>query len=108
MPHAAARVAMAIKVVFRPKADDDLFAIYEFIARDSPTRAIEFIRRLRSFCAALETMPERGVLREDFAPGVRILVFEQRVTIAYRVRKDAVQIIWFFYAGRNVPSAFRE
>lgn len=97
---------MAIKVIFRPKAEDDLFAI--FIAGDSPARAIEFIRRLRALCTSLETMPERGALRDDFAPGVRILVFEQRVTIAYRVRKDEVQIIRFFYAGRNVPSVFRE
>lgn len=99
---------MAIKVIFRPKAEDDLFAIYEFIAGDSRARAIEFIRRLRALCTSLETMPERGALRDDFAPGVRILVFEQRVTIAYRVRKDEVQIIRLFYAGRNTPSAFRE
>lgn len=99
---------MAIKVIFRPKAEDDLFAIYEFIAGDSPARAIEFIRRLRALCTSLETMPERGALREDFAPGVRILVFEQRVTIAYRVRKGEIQIIRLFYAGRNTPSAFRE
>ena len=99
---------MTIKVVFRPKAENDLFAIYEFIARDSPARAIEFIRRLRSLCISLETMPERGVLRDDFAPGVRILVFEQRVTIAYRLRKGEIQIIRLFYAGRNTPSGFRE
>lgn len=35
-------------------------------------------------------MPERGAPRDDFAPGVRILVFEQRVTIAYRVLKGQV------------------
>ncbi|WP_244430571.1 type II toxin-antitoxin system RelE/ParE family toxin [Rhizobium sp. CF142] len=108
MPSAVVWAAMTNKVVFRPKAEDDLLAIYEFIARDSPVRAIEFVRRLRSLCTSLETMPERGALRDDFAPGVRILVFEQRVTIAYRLRNGEIQIIRLLYAGRNTPSAFRE
>ncbi|MGM4908640.1 type II toxin-antitoxin system RelE/ParE family toxin [Rhizobium sp. 768_B6_N1_8] len=108
MPNAVVWAAVAIRVFFRPKAEDDLLAIYEFIARDSPVRAIEFVRRLRSLCVSLETMPERGALRDDFAPGVRILVFEQRVTIAYRLRNGEIQIIRLFYAGRNTPSAFRE
>ncbi|WP_245433273.1 type II toxin-antitoxin system RelE/ParE family toxin [Rhizobium anhuiense] len=53
-------------------------------------------------------MPEGGAPREDFAPGVRILVFERRVTIAYRIVKDRVQVLRLFYAGRNTPSAFGE
>ncbi|MET3758039.1 plasmid stabilization system protein ParE [Rhizobium binae] len=51
-------------------------------------------------------MPERGSPRDDFAPGVRILIFERRVTIAYRITKDRVQVLRLFYAGRNTPSAF--
>ncbi|WP_285195873.1 type II toxin-antitoxin system RelE/ParE family toxin [Rhizobium sp. CNPSo 3490] len=96
------------KVVFRPRAEKDLLDIYEFIAADNPMAAIELVRRLRQFCHGLEDMPERGAPREDFAPGVRILVFERRVTIAYRVVKEQVQILRLFYAGRNTPSAFRE
>lgn len=95
------------KVVFRPRAEKDLLDIYEFIAADNPVAAMEFIRRLRQFSHGLEDMPERGAPREDFASSVRILVFERRVTIAYRVVKDRVQILRLFYAGRNTPSAFR-
>lgn len=54
------------------------------------------------------TCRKGGAPREDFAPGVRILVFERRVTIAYRIVKDRVQVLRLFYAGRNTPSAFRE
>jgi plasmid stabilization system protein ParE len=99
---------VALKVVFRPRAEKDLLDIYAFIAADNSMAAMEFIRRLRQICHGLEDMPERGAPREDFAPGVRILVFERRVTIAYRVAKDRVQILRLFYAGRNTPSAFRE
>ncbi|MBB4576248.1 type II toxin-antitoxin system RelE/ParE family toxin [Rhizobium lentis] len=97
---------VAFEVAFRPRAEKDLFEIYEFIAADNRPAAIEFIRRLRQFCRQLEDMPERGSPREDFAPGVRILVFERRVTIAYRIAKDRVQVLRLFYAGRNTPSAF--
>ncbi|WP_165417134.1 type II toxin-antitoxin system RelE/ParE family toxin [Rhizobium leguminosarum] len=99
---------VALRVVFRPRAEKNLLDIYAFIAADNSMAAMEFIRRLRQICHALEDMPERGAPREDFAPGVRILVFERRVTIAYRVVKDRVQILRLFYAGRNKPSAFRE
>jgi toxin ParE1/3/4 len=99
---------MVFKVVFRPKAEDDLLKIYEFIAIDSPQRAIEFVRRLRAFCLSLDHMPERGAPRDDFAAGVRMLVFEQRVTVAYRVENAQVRILRLFFAGRNTPSAFRK
>ncbi|WP_003557199.1 type II toxin-antitoxin system RelE/ParE family toxin [Rhizobium leguminosarum] len=99
---------VALKVVFRPRAEKDLLDIYAFIAADNSMAAMEFIRRLRQICHGLEDMPERGAPREDFAPGVRILVFERRVKIAYRAVKDRVQILRLFYAGRNTPSAFRE
>ncbi|WP_281414196.1 hypothetical protein [Rhizobium sp. BK226] len=39
---------------------------------------------------------------------MRILVFERRLAIAYRIVKDRVQVLRLFYAGRNTPSAFRE
>ncbi|MGZ2457673.1 toxin ParE1/3/4 [Rhizobium anhuiense] len=86
----------------------DLLDIYEFIASDNPLVDIEFIRRLKQVCHGLEDMPEGGEPREDFAPGVRILVFERRLAIAYRIVKDRVQVLRLFYAGRNTPSAFRE
>ncbi|WP_179869739.1 type II toxin-antitoxin system RelE/ParE family toxin [Rhizobium chutanense] len=99
---------VALKVVFRPRAEKDLLDIYAFIAAENSLAAMEFIRRLRQVCHGLDDMPERGAPREDFAPGVRILVFERRVTIAYRVVKDRVQVLRLFYAGRNTPLAFRE
>ena len=95
------------KVIFRPKAEEDLLDIYLFIASDNPINAGEFIRRLQDFCYSLESFPERGAPRSDFAAGVRILVFERRVTIAYKVARNRVQILRFLYAGRDTPAAFR-
>lgn len=92
---------MALKVVFRPAAAADLDQIDDFIAQDSPQRAIAFVRRIRDRCATLCDMPERGPARTDLGAGVRLLTYEKRVVIAYRIRSDVVEILRIFYAGRD-------
>ncbi|MGA1801057.1 hypothetical protein [Rhizobium sp. HT1-10] len=37
-------------------------------------------------------LPFSGVSREDLAAGIRVVVFERRVVILYRVEDDAVLI----------------
>jgi toxin ParE1/3/4 len=93
---------MAREVWFHPLADADLEAIYRFIANDSPDRAIAFIRRIRTRCNTLETMPFRGRSRSDLAEGVRTIVFERRVVIAYRVLDDRLTVLRLIYAGQNI------
>jgi toxin ParE1/3/4 len=44
---------------------------------------------------------ERGHLREDIRPGLRIVGFERRVTIAFTVTETRVTILRLFYAGKN-------
>jgi plasmid stabilization system protein ParE len=39
---------MAHKLIYRPRAEEDLEAIYLFIAQDSPARAFDFIERAQS------------------------------------------------------------
>lgn len=51
---------------------------------------------------ALETFPNRGSLRQDLGPRVRLIGFERRVAIAYRVEDDSVEILGLFYAGREI------
>jgi toxin ParE1/3/4 len=88
-------------VVFARLAENDLVRIYEFIAVDSPVRAISFVRRLRAHCERLETMALRGPIRETLGKDIRISVFERRVTVAYRIEQDAVKILRLFYAGQD-------
>jgi toxin ParE1/3/4 len=92
------------KVSFSALAEEDVIGIYEFIAKDSPSRALSFIRRLREQCETLKTMAARGPQRESLGPGVRIMVFERRVTAAYHIKNEQVVILRLFYAGQNIPS----
>ncbi|GLS32131.1 toxin ParE1/3/4 [Mesorhizobium albiziae] len=99
---------MAYKVTYRPLAVGDLDRIYDFIALDSAERAFSYVSRIRDHCDKLSEMPERGVPRDDLAPGVRTLSFERRVLIAYRVDHNAVRIVRVFYAGQDFPSEWVE
>jgi len=91
-----------VDVVFHPIAEDDIGRIFDFIAADSPGRAIGFVRRIRAACLELVRFPERGRLRTDLADNVRTLVFERRVVIAYRVEDRSIVILRIFYAGQQI------
>ncbi len=89
-------------VVFHPIAEDDLGQIFDFIAADSPERAIGFVRRIRVSCLGLAEFPESWRLRDDLAVGIRTLVFERRVVIAYRIENRGIVILRVFYAGQQI------
>ena len=98
---------MANDVVFHALAFDDLDALDDFIAHDSPERAAAFVGRIRKFCASLAEFPERGRLREEFGPNIRTLSFERRVVVAYKVEQRTVLILRVFYAGQDYgPDSF--
>ena len=94
---------MKRRVVYRPLADDDLVAIYSFFADKNPMSAIALIRKIRAQCATLESMAERGPLRERLGLGIRIFVIDRMVTVAYRIEGESVEIMRVFYAGQNIP-----
>ncbi len=45
---------------------------------------------------------ERGTRRDDIRPGMRVVGFKRRVTIAFHVEADTVVIERILYGGRNV------
>jgi len=91
------------KVIFAPEAKDDLFALYAYISEHSgPQRAINYIGRIERFCLGFDVAGERGTRRDDLQPGLRIVGFERRVTIAFHVEPGIVTIDRVLYGGRDV------
>jgi toxin ParE1/3/4 len=100
---------VAHKVVFRRRAENRLAELYDYIAsRSSPETAIGYIRRIRDGCMALAAFPERGRRRDDILPGLRIISFERRVTIVFRVLKARVEIVTVAYGGRDFEGELRK
>jgi toxin ParE1/3/4 len=94
-------------VVFSPEAKDDLRQIYDWIAdAASPAVAISYIERLETWCLEFDLASQRGHIRDDVRPGLRIVGFERRVTVAYAVDEDRVTILRLFYGGRDWERVF--
>jgi toxin ParE1/3/4 len=97
------------KVFFRRRAEDRLTELYDYIAsQGSPQTAIDYVTRIRVACMALATFPERGRRRDDILPGLRVIGFERRVTIAFRVLKTRVEIVSIAYGGRDFERELRK
>jgi toxin ParE1/3/4 len=95
---------VAYRIVFRPAARADLKAIYDYISQQASRKtAGEYIARIETVCMALKDFPERGSLRDDLLPDIRIIGFERRTAIAFIVHSDTVRILRIFYGGHNFP-----
>jgi toxin ParE1/3/4 len=92
---------MAHRLVYRPRAAEDLEAIYRFIALDSPTQAFRYIEQIEHRCNLLCDSPEQGRPRPDIRPGLRIVPYGRSVVIAYQVTGDTIEVLRIFYGGQD-------
>jgi len=83
-----------------PQAADDLEAIRDYIARDSPHYAMLVVQRIMAAIDMLATSPTAGrVVPELRDPAVReVIVGAYRVI--YRYRHDTVEIATIFHGAR--------
>ena len=94
---------MTHRVVFSPEAENDLLQLYLYIAEQSGDgRALAYIERLERYCRGFSEFPERGESRDDLFPGLRVVGFERRVSIAFHVTTDTVIFDRILYGGRDL------
>jgi toxin ParE1/3/4 len=99
---------VAHSVFLHPLAAEDLNAIDDYIARDSPVRAHAFVARLKARCESLADFPYKGRARPDIAEGLRTLSFQRRVVIAYEVDGDQVTIWRIIVAGQDLEEVLED
>jgi len=100
---------MAYRVVFAPEAVANLEAIYTYVAEKAGADiALRFTDAIVDYCESFTTFPRRGTLRNDLRPGLRVVGFKKRATIAFAVLNNAITIVGVFYGGRDVEGAFAE
>jgi toxin ParE1/3/4 len=92
---------MAHKLVYRARAEQDLEAIYRYIAQDSPTRAFSFVEKIQQRCDLLRDSPEQGRARPDLSPGLRVTPYGRSVVITYRLTSDTIEVLRIFYGGQD-------
>ena len=96
------------RVVYAPDAANDLDSIYDYIAEaGEPAVAARYEERIRRFCEGLDLGAERGSLRDDVRPGLRVIGFERRIAVAFVVQEDRVVVLRILFGGRDWESGLR-
>jgi plasmid stabilization system protein ParE len=100
---------MRYRVVFSRGAEDDLSALFAYVAEHSGIeRARAVTGQLRDYCGGFDQFPRRGRRRDDIRPGLRLVGFRRRATIAFTVDGEQVVILGIFYAGRHAEMLLRQ
>lgn len=100
---------MTFRVVFSPEAQEQLAALYRYIATAaSPNIAASYTDAIVSYCENLQTFPHRGTKRDDVRPGLRITNYKKRAVIAFDVDGDLVSIIGVFYGGQDYETMLHD
>jgi toxin ParE1/3/4 len=92
-------------VVYTPEAEEQLVDLYLYIAAAAGNdyNAARFVDAITRFCDGMEYFPERGEMRDDIKPGLRITNYDGSTNVAFTIDEDAlrVEIIGIFYGGRD-------
>jgi plasmid stabilization system protein ParE len=95
-----------VRVVFTGKAENGLRTIGDYIAQDSPRRAVSFMKELREAAMALGESP----LAFPVAPGFETYGIRRRTygnyLILYRVSAERVEILHILHGARDVQALF--
>ncbi len=95
-------------VIFTPEAQDQLAALYRYIAAAaSPGIAERYTSSIVAYCESLQNSPLRSTCRENVRPGLRITNYKKRAVIAFAVDTDIVSILGIFYGGQDYETALQ-
>ncbi len=100
---------MMYQVRFSPEAEEQLVALYRYIAEQaSPAIAARYTEAIIDCCEGLAHFPQRGTPRDDLRPGLRLTNYKGRVVIAFAIEGEWVSIIGLFYGGQDFATTLEE
>ena len=93
-----------MKVRLTQEAEADLEAIGDFIARDNPVQAVDFVRELRAKCLSLGNAPLAFPLVPRYGDkGVRRRVHGNYL-VFYRVDTESITVLHILHGARDYLS----
>ena len=100
---------MRYTVFFTPEAEAQLIEIFGYLAVEaSPEIAASFTDGIVTFCESLSTFPLRGNMRDDIRLGLRVIGYRRRVSVAFHVADQRVNILGIFYGGQDFEAELIE
>ncbi|MGB8010537.1 MAG: type II toxin-antitoxin system RelE/ParE family toxin [Terriglobales bacterium] len=95
-----------MQVEFSSFVEGDLDAIADYIAQDSPTRAVSFLREIGAQIHKVGQNPLLYQLRPEIGEGARMAIVG-RYVILFRTMPECVRIERVVYGGRDLLALFR-
>ena len=90
------------EVVYAPEADDDLESIVDYIARDKPRAAREWLLKLRETCETIATQSGVGEERKGFGiPGCSSFSVGQYV-VFFRAIDGGIEVSRVIHGSRDM------
>ena len=83
------------------EAEEDLERIADYIALDSPARALSFVQELRTKCLALADMPERFPLVSRYEASDVRRRGHGNYLIFYRVEPEKVVVVHVLHGAQD-------
>jgi toxin ParE1/3/4 len=94
------------ELLFIGRAERDLVEIGDFIARDNPVAAAQFVALLEQCCSVFAVHPLAGRARDELTKGLRSLAYG-RYVIFYRAIEDGAEIVRVLHGARDLRRALR-
>ncbi|ETF03107.1 toxin RelE [Advenella kashmirensis W13003] len=95
------------KVRFSAAAEADLESIGDYIAQESPRRAVSFIAEIRMQCHKIATTPSAYRLRPEIAEESRSCPHGNYV-IFFQPRDADILIVRILHGARDIQALFRK
>jgi antitoxin ParD1/3/4 len=95
---------------FAPRARQDLFEVWDYIAKDNPEAADRVSQAILLACDLLSHSPLAGSVRKDLTPlPVRFWIVQPYVNyvIVYDPEKKPLPILRILHGARNLPTLLK-
>ena len=91
-------------VLYSPEAESELLGIAEFIARDKPEAARNWIHKIRVVCQALPIQPALGEVRTEFGVSDCRSFSVGHYVIFFRPKEDGIEVARVIHGSRDLRS----
>lgn len=95
------------RLVYTPQSSSDLNNIGLYIAKDSPRRAISYVRELRAQCRKITQSPQAYRSRPELGKGIRSCAQGNYVILFYE-EPGLVRIIRVLHGAMDIEAQFIE
>jgi len=96
-----------MRVEFQPRAERDLEEIGDYIAKDSPRRAVNFLQELRSQCRKILVAPRAYRPRPELGEGIRCCAYGNYV-VFFLEDGQILRIIRVLHGAMDIEAQFVE